>query len=100
MSISCSLRCLNGVHVLHSILLYRSSGEWKFGGGGGGVSDSTEFCIFQLLSQSSSPSLQFYVVAHYFLSSTNFILPLELLIGFFLVNLVGHVKMISGSLKW
>ena len=35
-----------------------------------------------------------------FQSSTNFILPLKMLIGFYLVNLAGNVKMIKVSLKW
>ena len=60
------------------ILFYRNSGDWMFGGGGIGAQNfvcSSALPKQQLLAAIESQGILI-------LSSTNYILPLELLIGF------------------
>ena len=67
----------------------------KGGGGGGGgwgeVGVQNSVPSAALPNQQSLAAIGFHVPL--FLSSTNFILPLKLLIGFYLFNLVSNVKM-------
>ena len=68
------------------------SGGLGGGGGGGGVSAQNFASSAALPNQQSLAAIRF--LGPLFLSSTNYILPLELLIGFFFfVNLEGNVKM-------
>ena len=63
------------------------------------VSESTEFCPAALSKQQTLAVIG--CCDPLFLSSTNFILPLELLIGFFfLLTWQVILKCIKGSLKW
>ena len=61
--------------------------------GGGGVGAQNSVSSAALSKQQSLAVIGFH--SPLFQSSTNFILPLKLLIGFFLVNLAGNVKMIN-----
>ena len=60
------------------------------GGGGGGVDAKNSVPSAALPKQQSLAAIGFHGTQ--FLSSTNFILPLKMLIGFYVVNLVGMLK--------
>ena len=58
---------------------------------GAGVGGAQNFVPSGALPKQQSPAeIKFHGTL--FLSSTNFILPLKILIGFYLVNLLGNVK--------
>ena len=65
-------------------------GDWRFGRGGEG--ECTEFCNFSCSPKAAvhRSNWMFWPTISEF---NNFILPLKLLIGFFLVNLASNVKM-------
>ena len=73
--------------------IHRNSGEWRFEGGGGKVvSGSTEFC-----TSSSCPEAIVPCSGRISWNTSSWFLLFfslsKLLIGFFLVNLAGHVEM-------
>ena len=69
------------------------SGGWGGGGGGGGGRVGAQVSV----PSAALPNLQSLAAIGFhgplFLSSTNFILPMKLLIGLFLINLAGSVQM-------
>ena len=73
--------------MLYRVVVSEGWGLGVGGWGGGGGKLVRRNLYFQLFSQSSNPLQQLDFMDNYFWSSTNFIVPLELLIGFFLVNL-------------
>ena len=81
------------VQELHFVI--QDCVEWRLGGGGGGgrveVGAQNSVLSAVLPKQQSLAAIELHGLLY--LSSTNFILPLQFLIGFYLVNLVGNVKM-------
>ena len=73
-------------------MLYKNNGKSKLGGGGGGGGGCAENSVASaaLPKQQSLAAIGFHGTP--FLSSTNFILPLKILIGFYLGNLAGMLK--------
>ena len=68
------------------------------GGGGGGVGAQNSILSVALPKKLSLAAIGFF--GPLFLNSTNFILSLKLLIGFFLLTWWAMLKCISVSLKW
>ena len=81
------------------ILLYRNSGKWRLrgGGGGGGGEVGAENSVPSAALPKQQPLAEIGFHGTLLLNSTNFILSWKMLIGFYLVNLLGMLKCINLS---